>query len=85
MYLRTTPLLAPVSTVGKPRLVVVAVQGAPLNLTILEVPHAPKRTKMESKKKTYLWLSMRQGIRTDTFSDRTTDYSYHSGIAYTNS
>ena len=28
-YMRTAPLLAPVSTVGKSRLVVVAVQGAP--------------------------------------------------------
>jgi len=30
LYLWSIPLLAPVSTVGKPRLVVVAVQGAPL-------------------------------------------------------
>ena len=39
LYLRTTPLLAPVSTVGKPRLVAVAVQkavqGAPSSLTFL--------------------------------------------------
>jgi len=28
---------------------------------------------------------MRQGIRTDTFSDRTSDYRYHSGIVFTNS
>ena len=28
-YMRTAPLLAPVSTMGKSRLVVVAVQGAP--------------------------------------------------------
>jgi len=42
-------------------------------------------TIMDSKKGSYLWLSMRQGIRTDTFSNRAPNYKYHSSIVYTNS
>ena len=40
-YMRTAPLLAPVSTVGKSRLVVVAVQGAPDPLSLHDAPTHP--------------------------------------------
>jgi len=39
LYLGLSPLLAPVSTVGKPRLVVVAVQGAPRYRRLWHVCH----------------------------------------------